>query len=76
MDDKEFISQMAQFSSLEQMQNMTKAMEDLLASQEQSQLMNYSTFVGKEVKWHELTDKVDDRGQADLRLKAQVLSRN
>ncbi|MBD8035426.1 flagellar hook assembly protein FlgD [Solibacillus sp. A46] len=59
MDDKEFISQMAQFSSLEQMQNMTKAMENLLASQEQTQLMNYSTFVGKEVKWHELTDKVD-----------------
>ena len=59
MDDKEFISQMAQFSSLEQMQNMTKAMENLLDSQKQSQLMNYSTFVGKEVKWHELTDKVD-----------------
>ncbi|MER2115768.1 MAG: flagellar hook assembly protein FlgD, partial [Solibacillus isronensis] len=27
--------------------------------QKQSQLMNYSTFVGKEVKWHEITDKVD-----------------
>ena len=40
MDDKEFIAQMAQFSSLEQMQNMTKAMENLLASQEQTQLMN------------------------------------
>ncbi|MER1955989.1 MAG: flagellar hook assembly protein FlgD [Solibacillus sp.] len=63
MDDKEFIAQMAQFSSLEQMQNMTKAMENLLASQEQSQLMNYSTFVGKEVKWHELTDKLDKDGK-------------
>ncbi|MEK4629547.1 MAG: flagellar hook assembly protein FlgD [Solibacillus sp.] len=63
MDDKEFIAQMAQFSSLEQMQNMTKAMEDLLVSQQQSQLMNYSTFVGKEVKWHELTDKLDDKGK-------------
>ncbi len=63
MDDKEFISQMAQFSSLEQMQNMTKAMGDLLESQQQSQLMNYSTFVGKEVKWHELTDKLDDKGE-------------
>ena len=63
MDDKEFIAQMAQFSSLEQMQNMTKAMENLLASQEQTQLMNYSTFVGKEVKWHELTDKLDADGK-------------
>jgi len=60
MDDREFISQMAQFSSLEQMQNMTKAMESLLASQQQTQMMNYSTFIGKEVKWHELTDKVDE----------------
>ena len=34
MDDKEFIAQMAQFSSLEQMQNMTKAIGDLLESQQ------------------------------------------
>lgn len=63
MDDKEFIAQMAQFSSLEQMQNMTKAMESLLESQYQSQLINYSTFVGKEIKWHELTDKLDADGK-------------
>lgn len=59
MDDKEFIAQMAQFSSLEQMQNMTKAMGDLLASQEQSQLMSYKTFIGNEVKWHEVTEELD-----------------
>ncbi|MCT4618615.1 MAG: hypothetical protein N4A62_04420 [Marinisporobacter sp.] len=29
VDDKEFMGQMAQFSSLEQMQNMNKSMEDL-----------------------------------------------
>lgn len=62
MDDKEFISQMAQFSSLEQMQNMTTAMENLLESQHQTQLMTYSTFIGKEVKWHEITEEVDDQG--------------
>ncbi|MEB2298113.1 flagellar hook assembly protein FlgD [Lysinibacillus xylanilyticus] len=60
MDDRDFIAQMAQFSSLEQMQNMTKAMGSLLASQQQTQLMNYSTFVGKEVKWHEITDELDE----------------
>jgi len=59
MDDRDFIAQMAQFSSLEQMQNMTKAMESLLMSQQQTQLMNYTSFVGKEVKWHELTEEVD-----------------
>lgn len=63
MDDREFISQMAQFSSLEQMQNMTKAMEALLDSQKQTQLMAYTAFVGKEVKWHEVTDKLDEAGK-------------
>ncbi|MEL3960524.1 flagellar hook assembly protein FlgD [Lysinibacillus endophyticus] len=63
MDDKEFISQMAQFSSLEQMQNMTTAMEKLLESQQQTQLMNYTSFIGKEVKWHELTEKLDEKGK-------------
>jgi flagellar basal-body rod modification protein FlgD len=63
MDDKEFIAQMAQFSSLEQMQNMTKAMESLLQSQQQTQLMSYTNFIGKEIKWHEITDKVDNEGK-------------
>lgn len=63
MDDREFIAQMAQFSSLEQMQNMTKAMENLLISQQQTQLMSYTNFIGKEVKWHEITDKLDEKGQ-------------
>lgn len=63
MDDKEFIAQMAQFSSLEQMQNMTTAMENLLESQHQTQLMNYTSFVGKEVKWHELTEELDEAGK-------------
>ena len=60
MDDREFIAQMAQFSSLEQMQNMTKAMENLLISQEETQLMSYTNFIGKEVKWHELTEELDE----------------
>lgn len=63
MDDREFIAQMAQFSSLEQMQNMTKAMQELLESQKETQLMSYTSFIGKEVKWHELTDELDQQGQ-------------
>ena len=45
MDDREFISQMAQFSTLEQMTNMTKALEGI-SSMEQYSAVNY---VGKEV---------------------------
>lgn len=63
MDDKEFIAQMAQFSSLEQMQNMTTAMENLLSSQQQTQMMSYTGFIGKEVKWHEITEEVDKEGE-------------
>ncbi|WP_107942289.1 flagellar hook assembly protein FlgD [Metasolibacillus sp. FSL H7-0170] len=62
MSDREFIAQMAQFSSLEQMQNMTKAIEVLVESQQQTQLMSYTTFIGKEVKWHELTEELDEKG--------------
>jgi flagellar basal-body rod modification protein FlgD len=45
MDDREFISQMAQFSSLEQMTNMTKELEGL-SSMSQYSAVNY---VGTEV---------------------------
>jgi flagellar basal-body rod modification protein FlgD len=43
MDDREFIAQMAQFSTLEQMTNMTKALEGM-SSMEQYSAVNY---VGK-----------------------------
>ncbi|MDR1741269.1 MAG: flagellar hook assembly protein FlgD [Synergistaceae bacterium] len=54
MDDREFIAQMAQFSTLEQMTNMTKALEDM-ASME-----NYSavSYVGKMVAF----DYTDSEG--------------
>ncbi|MCM3356928.1 flagellar hook assembly protein FlgD [Psychrobacillus sp. FSL K6-4046] len=57
MKDNEFIAQMAQFSSLEQMTNLTNAFEKFAQAQEQTQMIEYSNFVGKQVKWHELTDK-------------------
>lgn len=56
MQDKDFIAQMATFSSLEQMTNMNKTMEKLLVFQEQNQLMTYNNFLGKNVIWHKLTE--------------------
>lgn len=63
MKDNEFIAQMAQFSSLEQMTNMTQAFEKFASGQQQTQLIQYNTFVGKQVKWHELTDKFDENNK-------------
>ncbi|MGE7931701.1 flagellar hook assembly protein FlgD [Viridibacillus arvi] len=63
MDDKEFIAQMAQFSSLEQMTNMTTALENLTQLQQQSQLIEFNSFIGKDVKWHELTDEMGEDGK-------------
>ena len=62
MEDKDFIAQMAQFSSLEQMTNMAASFDRLALVQQQNQLIAYSEFVGKEVTWHRVTDKVDDEG--------------
>lgn len=64
MDDKEFISQMAQFSSLEQMQNVAKSIDSLSQIAKQSQLMQYNSFIGKDVTWHEASDKKDEKGNA------------
>ena len=45
MDDREFIAQMAQFSTLEQMTNMTKALEGISSMEQYS----VASYVGKEV---------------------------
>jgi flagellar basal-body rod modification protein FlgD len=56
MQDKDFVAQMATFSSLEQMTNLTKTMEKFVENQNQSQLISYNQFVGKHVTWHKITE--------------------
>jgi flagellar basal-body rod modification protein FlgD len=46
MDDKEFITQLAQFSSLETMEKMTQQIEELTGSQ---MLVQAATLIGKQV---------------------------
>ncbi|KUK13551.1 MAG: flagellar hook assembly protein FlgD [Synergistetes bacterium] len=48
MDDKEFVAQMAQFSTLEQVTNMSKNLENFLVNFSWSQLVN---LIGKTVKF-------------------------
>lgn len=60
MEDREFIAQMAQFSSLEQMTNMSTALQSFVSTQEQSNLISYNQFIGKEVNWHKLSYSNED----------------
>lgn len=51
MDDREFISQMTEFSSLEQMMQMTNSIDTLVQSQLVSPVVQYSHMIGKEVTY-------------------------
>ncbi|RAK23374.1 flagellar basal-body rod modification protein FlgD [Anoxybacillus vitaminiphilus] len=55
LEDKEFISQMASFSTLEQMTNLTKTMEKFVESQNAHLILRYSEMIGKQVEWKEET---------------------
>lgn len=62
MEDKDFVAQMAQFSSLEQITNMTASIEKLVAAQQTSQMIGFESFIGKEVVWHKASEEVDEDG--------------
>src|SRR5690625_702932 len=51
MEDKDFISQMATFSSLEQMMNMANSIDFLVQSQLVSPAIQYSHMIGKVVSY-------------------------
>lgn len=49
MDDKEFVAQLAQFTSLEQLTNISTGITDLNASAKQQQMSAAVGYIGKEV---------------------------
>lgn len=60
MDDKEFISQMTTFSSLEQMMNMNDSIQQLVKNQSVSPVIQYSHMIGKEVSYYKLDEESGD----------------
>ncbi len=50
LQDRDFIAQMATFSSLEQMTNLNKTVEQFASSQ-MSQIGQYTNAIGKEISW-------------------------
>lgn len=51
MEDKEFISEMANFSALEQMTNLNKSFETFLSIVQNDSLLKYSELIGKTVEY-------------------------
>ncbi|WP_343841128.1 flagellar hook assembly protein FlgD [Salinibacillus aidingensis] len=51
MKDKEFISQMATFSSLEQMMSISGSVDQLVQQQAYTPVVEYSHLIGKEVEF-------------------------
>ena len=49
MEDKEFIAQLSQFSSLEQLMNLNESMTSLTDATNAQQMINATSFIGKEV---------------------------
>jgi flagellar basal-body rod modification protein FlgD len=62
MDNNDMIAQMAQFSTLEQISNLASSFEKLLNLEQQNQYIAYSSFVGKNVTYHKMTDSNDPNG--------------
>lgn len=51
LDDKDFIAQMATFSSLEQLMNMASSIDKLVQNQMISPVIQYSHMIGNEVTY-------------------------
>ncbi|MFC0237608.1 flagellar hook assembly protein FlgD [Fictibacillus phosphorivorans] len=64
MQDREFIAQMASFSSLEQMTNMNQTMQQFLSFQTESSLLQQSEMIGKQVTYE--TETVDEEGSKKI----------
>lgn len=69
MSDTEYISQMANFSSLEQMTNMNTSLNNLIQNQQQNQFLQAAMMIGKTV-----TYKNDQNQEASAVIKSVSLN--
>ncbi|WP_096435405.1 flagellar hook assembly protein FlgD [Alteribacter populi] len=51
MEDKEFIAQMAQFTSVEQVTNINSKLDQFLESQSNPPFSSHGEMIGKQVEW-------------------------
>lgn len=57
MDNTQFISQMATFSSLEQMVNIGKQLDKLIETNTKNSIVSGSELIGKQVTWKDADDQ-------------------
>ncbi|MDL4840066.1 flagellar hook assembly protein FlgD [Aquibacillus rhizosphaerae] len=74
MEDKEFISQMANFSSLEQMMNMSSSMSQLVNNQTISPVIQYSHLIGKDVSYNKLNEETGTVVVPNEQMKSSVIA--
>ncbi|MCM3717155.1 flagellar hook assembly protein FlgD [Fictibacillus phosphorivorans] len=72
MQDREFIAQMASFSSLEQMTNMNKTMQQFLTFQTEASLLQQSQMIGKQVTYE--TETINEKGEKVLEEKEDTVN--
>lgn len=60
MEDKEFISQMASFSSLEQMMNMSESIDKMVQNQSISPVLQFSHLIEKVVTYTNTSEGTGD----------------
>ncbi|SDY71974.1 flagellar basal-body rod modification protein FlgD [Evansella caseinilytica] len=72
MEDKEFIAQMAQFSSLEQVTNLNSTMQKFIEQQTEYQLISNSELLGKQVEWNEQV--TDEEGNTTIKVMTGIVT--
>jgi len=60
MEDQEFIAQMAQFSSLEQMTNLNENFQRFIDNQTHNDFVSHSDLIGKKVEWSKIISGNED----------------
>jgi flagellar basal-body rod modification protein FlgD len=63
LQDREFISQMTQFSSLEQLTNLTKSMNNFLNFQMGSFITQQANILGEKIYWEKTVDGSTTSGE-------------